>query len=246
MAKMAKKSRVSSLLFTLGALIAIALCIKLGFWQFDRYQIRHALTEQITSALEKSPQPLTSSNQSQASPWMKVTISGKYDAQAQTLLRGHYFQNQYGLEVLTLFMPEERDIPPIWIDRGWIQTDKGANDSPTIPNPPQGTLSLTGILREYDDPAESRGVLFALPAPKLGRIDEVTLQKVFSGETFHSYLKLNSSDAQSPSSLATLDISPLTPPGQGPHLAYAIQWWLFALIIAVTRVALLKSERESL
>ena len=95
------------------------------------------------------------------------------------------------------------------------------------------------MLRQYDDPNTRSGVFFALPAPRIGRIDELTLQKSFSGETFHKYLKLDSGSDGSP--LAT---QPLTPPGEGPHLAYAIQWWIFALLIAGTRIALFKGERS--
>lgn len=235
---MATKSRASSLLFTAVALIAVLLCIRLGFWQFDRYQIRHELTDRITLALKKDAKELNSKNQGDVSPWMKVRITGTYNQESQTISRGHYFQNQYGLEVLSLFIPKDSLIPPIWVDRGWIATSKGADITPTIPTPPEGTLDIEGVLRNYDDPTEAQGVFFALPAPRIGRIDEITLQKTFPGETFHYYLKINNAVNQQ------LDITPLTPPGDGPHLAYAIQWWIFALLIAGTRIALFKSEKQ--
>ena len=232
------RSRASSLAFTVFALLAILLCVRLGFWQFDRYQFRHELTREISAALVKPPLNLDSSNQDRATAWMKISITGSYDERYQQLFRGHYFQEQYGLEVLSLFIPSDADVPPIWVDRGWLAAGKSADAATKIPPPPKGVISLSGILRQYDDPSASRGLFFALPAPRIGRIDEISLQKSFSGETFHKYLKV-----QAPSSDSALAISPLTPPGEGPHLAYAIQWWLFALLIAGTRIALLKSER---
>lgn len=243
---MAKKSRASSLIFTILALFAVATCIKLGFWQYDRYQLRHSLTSQIISALDRRALELTSTNQSNVKPWLKVRISGKYSVHNQMLSRGHYFNNQYGLEVLSLFIPSDSLIPPIWVDRGWIPTTKGADQLPAKPAPPNGIVTIEGILREYDDPAEARGVLFALPAPRIGRIDEVTLQKVFPGETLHYYLKINTNVATTSTidDGHALDVAPLAPPGQGPHLAYAIQWWIFALLIIGTRIALLKTERD--
>lgn len=237
---MAQKSRTSSLAFTLVALIAVIFCIRLGFWQFDRYQLRHEITKEITVALASEPTSLNASSQAKVGEWSKVTIEGRYNEKFQRTFRGHYFQNQYGLEVLSLFIPTDSELPPIWVDRGWIETTKGADAVATIPPPPQGVIQIAGILRKYDEPTAAQGVFFALPAPKIGRIDELSLQETFSGETFHKYLKLQSQIGQADQ----LDSVPLVPPGEGPHLAYAIQWWIFALLIVVTRIALFKGERQ--
>lgn len=234
---MATKSRISSLAFTFVALLAIGLCIRLGFWQFDRYELRHSLTREISSALTKAPITLTGANQSTADAWMKVKIRGQYEPATQRVFRGHYFQERYGLEVFSLFVPLDRELPPIWVDRGWMATSTAANEMAPAPEVPKGIRTISGILRKYDDPTTSTGVFFALPAPKIGRIDELSLQRSYSGETFHKYLKLQGATADS-----VLAITPLTPPGEGPHLAYAIQWWLFALLIGGTRIALFKSE----
>ncbi len=233
------KSRSSSLAFTALALFAIFICIRLGFWQFERYEIRHELTAKISSALSKEATELTSSSQENVETWMRILIKGSYDPRYQLQFRGHYFQERYGLEILSLFIPENTDIPPIWVDRGWMPAGNSAKEVVAIPAPPNGSLIIRGVLRQYDDPNTRSGVFFALPAPRIGRIDELTLQKSFSGETFHKYLKLDSGSDGSP--LAT---QPLTPPGEGPHLAYAIQWWIFALLIAGTRIALFKGERS--
>ena len=220
----------------------MALCVRLGFWQFDRYELRHQLTTEITIALAEQPITLTGANQDRARPWMKVTVAGSFEKNAQSLFRGHYFQERYGLEVLSLFIPSDDRIPPIWVDRGWIETTKSAATNIPIPNPPTGEITIMGILKKYDDASESKGVFFALPSPKVGRIDEETLQKTYSGETFFTYLKLSKSSDVGDSN--NLPIAPLSPPGEGPHLAYAIQWWLFALLIAGTRFALYRGERS--
>ena len=238
---MAKKSRSSSVAFTVLSILAIALCIRLGFWQFDRYEIRHQLTRDVSAAMANDAVILNGANQGSASSWMKVAIDGKYDKKFQSVFRGHYFQERYGLEVLSLFIPNDDQIPPIWVDRGWIQTTKDAATPEVIPAPPEGVQRISGILRQYDDPKASRGLFFALPTPRIGRIDELSLQRTYSGETFNKYLKLQN---QAGDSEATLETAPITAPGEGPHLAYAIQWWLFAILIAGTRIALFKGERK--
>ncbi len=220
----------------------MAFCVRLGFWQFDRYEFRHQLTQEINVALSEQPVELTGESQKTARAWMKVRISGRYDQSSQVLVRGHYFQERYGLEVLSLFIPSDDTIPPIWVDRGWIETNRSAATDIPIPKPSNEQLTITGILKKYDDVKESKGVFFALPAPRVGRIDEETLQKTYSGETFFTYLKLNNSSDSG--SADALPIAPLSPPGEGPHLAYAIQWWLFALLIAGTRFALYRGERS--
>ncbi len=235
---MAAKSRSSSILFSLIALLAIVFCVRLGFWQFDRYQLRHDITQNIKVALSQEAMQLSSSTQKEADAWMKVSIEGRFEPTFQKLFRGHYFQERYGLEVLSLFIPSDSEVAPIWVDRGWIETNQDAATTTKIPEPPRGNVTIEGILRKYDDASASSGIFFALPAPRIGRIDELSLQEVFSGETFHKYLKLQKSASNS-----GLAITPLTPPGEGPHLAYAIQWWIFALLIAGTRIALYKGER---
>ena len=195
--------------------------------------------------LSTKPIPLSEKNQKSAEAWMKVTIAGKYEPEKQALFRGHYFQDRYGLEVLSLFIPSDKNIPAIWVDRGWMETSNSASASTPIPLPRSGEITISGILKTYDEVSQSRGALFALPAPRIGRIDERSLQETFSGETFFLYLKLQkeSSASSSKSENSTLQIAPLTPPGEGPHLAYAIQWWLFTLLIAGTRIALYRGER---
>jgi cytochrome oxidase assembly protein ShyY1 len=224
----------------------MALCVKLGAWQYERYQLRHELTEKIGTGLSTKPITLTVNNQKSATAWMNVAIEGKYEPQEQALFRGHYFQDRYGLEVLSLFIPTDSSIPPIWVDRGWIETSSSAAATTPIPPPQSGEITVSGILKKYDEGSPSRGALFALPAPRIGRIDERTLQQTFSGETFFLYLKLRTQtpSIQSPSNGDQVQITPLTPPGEGPHLAYAIQWWLFALLIAGTRIALYRGERS--
>lgn len=236
---MAAKSRSSSILFSLVALLAIAFCIRLGFWQFDRYQLRHDITQNIKTALSQEATRLDSSTQNQVDAWMKVSIEGRFDPAYQKFFRGHYFQERYGLEVLSLFIPKDSEVAPVWVDRGWIETNEDAATTTSIPEPPKGSVIINGILRKYDDASASGGIFFALPAPRIGRIDELSLQEVFSGETFHKYLKLQKSATDT-----ALAITPLSPPGEGPHLAYAIQWWIFALLIAGTRIALYRGERR--
>lgn len=234
------RSKWGSLAFTALALLAILLCIRLGFWQYDRYQIRNELTLNISSALSREPIELTDTNQGDLTPWMRVSLSGVYDQKFQRVFRGHYFQDQYGLEVLSLFIPANREIPPVWIDRGWMRSEKSADAAVKIPIPPQGLVTVSGILRKYEEGRATKGLFFALPAPKIGRIDERSLQEIYSGETFHNYVKLQNSSGDN-----QLDISPTSPPGTGPHLAYAIQWWIFAMLIAGTRIALFKSEKST-
>ena len=109
-----------------------------------------------------------------------------------------------------------------------------------LPISPQGLVTVSGILRTYKEGRATKGLFFALPAPKIGRIDERSLQEIYSGETFHNYVKLQNSSGDN-----QLAISPISSPGTGPHLAYAIQWWIFAVLIAGTRIALLKSEKST-
>jgi cytochrome oxidase assembly protein ShyY1 len=96
------------------------------------------------------------------------------------------------------------------VGRGWVRagTDVAA--------PPSGEVTIEGYL---------------VPRPRLDRIARVDLEDVFAGDSALDGL------VQATSSQPADDerLTPVEPPelGDGPHLSYAVQWFVFATIAAV-------------
>ena len=131
-----------------------------GLWSNEKYQFNESKAKQDEYFLCLG---VDQEGQEKVETWMRVLIKGSYDSRYQLQFRGHYFRERYGIEILSLFIPENTDIPPIWVDRGWMPAGNSAKEAVAIPAPPNGSLIIRGVLRQYDDSNARSGVFFALP-----------------------------------------------------------------------------------
>ncbi len=158
-----------------------------------------------------------------------VRAVGVYQPAAQVLVRNRTYQGSAGYWVLTPMRLRTGAL--VAVNRGWIPHATGTGDSPATFAPPVGEVVVTGLVRDtvtatglqQPDPAD--GTLSEMARPDLGR-----LARQLDGPLLPVYVQL---EAQSPP-VSTLPV-PVPPPEQdnGPHLAYAVQWFVFATITLV-------------
>src|SRR5207253_8681705 len=140
------------------------------------------------------------------------------------------FNNRPGSDVLTPLVTSNGRA--LIVNRGFVPLgiDKPGSSQTT---PPSGDVTVTGILL----PSETRGVL-GQKEPLSGhlstivRIDVVRIRQQLPYDVFSAYLLLSAQQPAQSGSMPQLEsyIPDLT---NGPHLSYAIQWFLFA-VIAIT------------
>ena len=92
------------LLPTLLVIAALAVLIRLGFWQLDRLSQRREANSKIIFQMEQSPVLL--SGQALAMDlsemeYRRVVVEGVYDHAHQVVLMNQVFQDQYGAHLLT-------------------------------------------------------------------------------------------------------------------------------------------------
>jgi len=169
--------------------------------------------------------------------WRVITTSGTFNSNQQILLRNRYFEGKYGYAVLTRFTTESDDA--IWVDRGWVAAGASATVAPVTSPVPTGKVSITARLRL--DPSLPSGSFFALP---LNRDDDLVSQlNAQSGlESENYYLDLISGSLPSLTPTAPAEIPSLS---DGPHLAYAVQWILFAGLVVYGRFLIRKMDLVS-
>jgi cytochrome oxidase assembly protein ShyY1 len=169
--------------------------------------------------------------------WRVITTSGSFDADQQILLRNRYFEGKYGYAVLTRFTTEDGD--SIWVDRGWVAAGASATVAPITSPVPTGIVSITARLRL--DSSLPSGSFFALP---LNRNDDLVsklnAQSGLASEKY--YLDLISGSLPSLTPTAPSQIPSLS---DGPHLAYAVQWILFAGLVVYGRYLIRKMDLVS-
>lgn len=223
------------------AIVAVAsvvavTCVALGFWQLRRLDDRRASNARIVRA-QAEPVELVSSPSDIAalSPFRRVRTEGSYDLQGEVLLYGRSFRGEPGHHVLTPLVLE--DGSGVLVIRGWVPFTL-ADRAPVTEAPP---IALAVRIEGWLVPPETTGT---------SRPDANGVART---------LDIEGIDAQLPYKLAPFAIQlqdqepalpalpvrvPLPEPSEGPHLSYAIQWFVFAAIATVGSVVLLRRDRN--
>jgi cytochrome oxidase assembly protein ShyY1 len=224
-------------------LVLVPVCIRLGFWQLDRYDARRERSARIQANLAAPPRPIAELLPSGGmvrphDEWRRVEAVGTYDVGHQLLVRNRPYDGRPGFYVLTPLVAP--DGSALLVNRGWVPTPTDAANVPRVPAPPGGEVSVLGRLRPPErqrsvGPRDGPGT----PAGQVVRIDVPRIAQTLPYALRAGYVELvgeQPAPAAAPRPLEPAD------PGTGPHLAYAVQWWLFALIVAVGPVFLARRE----
>lgn len=205
-------------------------------WQFQRGLDRHARNNIIASRIELPEITLgQAASNPQEHEWQTVRASGRFNLTKQILLRNHYNEGAYGFELLTEFVSQ--DGMKFWVDCGWVKAGATATAQPKLPTLPVQPVSITGRLRL--DSSLPQGAFFAIPSShSSGLIAKANAQTGESTSGFYIDLLQGSLPSLTPTVPAELpELS------DGPHMAYAVQWLLFAALIGYGRWLI---RRESL
>ncbi|GAC1418727.1 MAG: SURF1 family protein [Actinomycetota bacterium] len=227
-----------------GTAIVVVVCLMLGFWQLRRLHDRRTLNEALRThhrlAVVEMDRVELRGGRADFYAYRRAHASGRYDISHEVVLRARSLNGQAGNHVLTPLRLE--DGTGVIVDRGWVPID---HESPPVSDalPPSGVVSITGALV----PTEPKQILFGPSDPPrgplrtIGRINVPRLAKQIPYRIRPLYLVL---EQQSPSQPSMLPVKAGLPePGDGPHLAYAVQWFLFAVVAAVTAFFLARREK---
>ncbi len=210
-------------------LIAIGFAVACAFlsnWQFERNVSRAEQIELVEKNYDATPVPLaeligTDDVLRPGDAWHPVLLRGEYLPEEQLLVRNRPHGGTSAYEVLVPFRDVDGRI--FIVDRGWVPPGEG--DSPdAVPAAPEGSVEVIVRLRPGEQvPASGRGA----PEGQVPTINLPAIAELVEGDVMTAaYGQLVSEDpAGAPLGGFT---SPTDDPG--PHLSYAIQWILFALM----------------
>ena len=167
--------------------------------------------------------------------WRAVQVTGKWDANAQVLVRKKSLESDLGFWVVTPLV--SADGHRILINRGWTAATMGAIDSPTLSAPPQGQVEVAGRVqivkpRQAAQPSD-------LP---VGQVDTVVPTEIVTTAPVvgNAYLEMT---ASRPNSLTSeLRMLPAPEVTEGPHRSYALQWIFFAIMTVIGWSVLVRNE----
>jgi cytochrome oxidase assembly protein ShyY1 len=211
------------------AVVFAIVCCMLGAWQFQRRAEARAEIDVVESNYDREAAPVDEvlaslDSYDETQKWTPVLLEGRYLIDDQLLVRNRPRGGQPGFEVLTPF--QLRDGGVFIVDRGWVPVGSRQDAPDVVPQAPEGEVTVIARLKAGEPaipgreaPAGSNQV----PTIELGLIADRLGLPVYTG----AYGLLASEDP-SPASAPATTIKP--EPDEGPHLSYALQWYVFAII----------------
>ena len=225
-------SRPRWLVFAVILAVLIPTSVRLGLWQLDRLEERTQQNVVWGARLDADPVPIEvildagATLPSEQRRYLRVTMDGTYLPTEQVIVRNRSLDGRSGSWVVTPMRLGDGVV--VAVLRGWIPL--GITDPlDEVLDPPAGGVSLEGVLVPSErpvalgptDPGDGRLTRLALlDLDRLGRqVDE---------DLGSEYVQQTSEELGVSLPPELLDLPDLT--DEGNHLAYAIQWFSFALI----------------
>lgn len=209
------------------AIVFAIVCVFLSDWQFSRNAERSVQLDLVASNYEEAPVPLADvigadGAFAPSDEWRPVTLRGEYVHDDQVLVRNRAHGGSSAYEVLEPFRLDDGRV--LIVDRGWLPPGRTQPLPDAIPAPPAGPVEVEVRLRPSEPlPPSGRSA----PEGQVPTIHLPAVAEVTGTDTITSaYGMLVSEDVE-----AERAFTPDPPSADpGPHLSYAIQWILFALM----------------
>ena len=229
----------------LAVVFAIA-CAFLSNWQFSRNEERAAQLELVERNYDAAPVSLaevipSGGKLDPQDQWRQVALTGEYLADDQLLVRNRPHGGTSAFEVLVPFRLDDGRV--LLVNRGWVAPGADQPEPDAVPAPPEGETTVIVRLRPGEPmPASGRSAPDGqVPTINLELVADAVSSDAAAGLEPSAYGVMVSEDpapAARPSGLESPSEDP------GPHLSYAIQWILFAIMGFVFIGYVIRTERR--
>jgi len=228
--------------------ILVVAMVLLGLWQLRRLDEKREVKATIEAQQSEPPVAVQDAlpdgaalddDAVEAIEHRSVTARGRYADDDTFVVENRTFNGASGAWVLTPLVLD--DGRAIVVNRGFIGFDRDGAIVP--PDAPDGEVDIEGVLLA----SERRG-RFGPSDPDAGqlevlaRVDLPRVAEQVDYEVVPAYLQRIGSDPEEATPAGAPELVPLglPEPSEGPHLAYAVQWFTFTTIAVVGYVLLLR------
>ncbi len=222
---------------TLVVLLAMGVMVRLGFWQLDRLAQRRAQNAAVSAQINAPVLDLNQDlpvNQLGDMEYRSVTVTGVYDSSQEVVLRNQVYNGQPGYAVITPLKIQGSNYS-VLVERGWIPLDQATPALRTKYAEP-GLVTVKGIIRRSQMQPTFLGAVDPTLTPGQSRLDAWDMVNVgrIQGQVSLTLLPVYIQETPDTawSGLPHRSVS-LPDLSDGPHLSYAIQWFLFATMLGV-------------
>ena len=230
-------------------LLVATICIGLGTWQISRLASKHRANNELRHNDHASvarvgdvlpiygtrPPPRADDIQ-----FRRVTVAGTYQASGQGLVRQRSVGDDVGYLVLT---PLRTSTATVLVVRGFISSG-GLTAGVTAPAPPSGPQTIAGRVM----PAETASDKAAqLPAGQINSVNASEQSSRLGAQVYDGYVELSAGQPGT-QGLVAIPEPDLSNPAGGAvelqHVAYVIQWFLFAALALAAPIVMARAERR--
>lgn len=217
-------------------------CSALGSWQLNRRA--EALTEvaRIDANYDADPVPVAEALPDPAgfdpdARWQVVALSGEFLTDEEVVIRNRPFEGSSGFQVVTPFRLDDGTV--FFVDRGWIA--QGPDGRPAEYEPaPAGQVDVTARLKAGEGRIDGR----TASGRELATIDLDELAERVGDASFTGAYGVQVQDAADAAEPPLAAARPVR--DEGPHLSYALQWYVFALMAFIGLGWAANQERKAL
>lgn len=231
-------------LVTLGLVLG-GVCGAAGVWQWNRFGDKKTADDSLRAAAAMPAVPvdeLLGADPAGEVRFRTATATGRYDVTDQVLVRQRQVNNTPGFLVVTPLVTSSGRT--LFVDRGFVPATGAATDTPRVPDPPAGPVQVTVRLL----PSEPGGLGSGLPERQIAHVDVPALAERAGTDAYPAFGELVSSTPAQQGLVALPEPDLSNPAGGafvGQHLAYVVQWFLFAAFALAGPVILLLLDRRS-
>lgn len=211
---------------SLFTVVLLPVMVGLGFWQLQRADEKTTIQQSLEQQQALPPIDLAQANPTENTVFRQVRFSGRPDQQHIWLVENQVYQSKIGFHFL--FPVELEDGRNVLVNAGWIAGGGERGEIPPLPELPEAAV-MTGQLRTVSENRFLRGELVDAGWPKrILQVDIPAMEKVLGKPLLPWVVQL---DATSP--LAQTVYWPALNMSADKHIAYAVQWFLMAFVLAI-------------
>lgn len=220
-----------------GYVCLLGLFVSLGGWQLIRAEGKRELLAQQAEAQAGPVFTITDSmNYDQTQRYVKIRVTGEYDQKHQFLIDNQVLNRRAGYFVLTPFLPEHQQ-QAVLVNRGWVPANYDRNQLPDLAI--QNTKAeISGRINNFP----SVGLVLAgaeIPTEGWPSVVQVVDSQILANKLkypLHKFQIQLDKDLDDGYQRTWTSAIQSIPPAK--HMAYAMQWFSFALILTIIFVVM--------
>jgi surfeit locus 1 family protein len=234
-------SRVTTAFAVFAGVVSLG-CIRLGIWQLERHNERQATNARIIARLVEAPVSILSLHPDSLVRFKRVRVTGRYDFANEMVLTSRGRHGAPGVHVVTPLRLESSD-SAVLVNRGWAYSPDGMKIDLSLFREDSNNVVVDGYLEEFSTTPGAVSTSSVSNGIRRLDYDSISVRVPYPLSKVIVVQRSDSGDVVAVDKGHPVRADP-PPLNAGPHRAYAIQWFAFALVGVIGTILVLQRDRR--